>query len=110
MAMSWEEFTSAAYRSNALSFFAGLDGYEQSPIVMLAGDRNITGGVSDRCGSVSGPPGVRAREYRAGNKLSPLDQCRAWFERRYCADRWQCSARRRTDVAGNSGCELSRAD
>jgi hypothetical protein len=34
---------------------------------MLAGDPNITGGIVDNCGSVSGGRGVKAREYKTGN-------------------------------------------
>jgi prepilin-type N-terminal cleavage/methylation domain-containing protein len=64
---SWPEFMSPAFQSNAVSFFVGLDAYEEIPIAMLAGDRNITGGVSDRCGSVSDAPGVKSREFKTGN-------------------------------------------
>jgi prepilin-type N-terminal cleavage/methylation domain-containing protein len=67
VAGTWPEFMGAAYRSNALSYFAGLDAYEQLPVAMLAGDRNITGGASDNCGSAAGSPGVKAREFKAGN-------------------------------------------
>ena len=67
IAGTWAEFMAAAYRSNALSFFVGLDGYEQMPIAMLAGDRNITGGTSDNCGSAAKSPGIKAREFIAGN-------------------------------------------
>ena len=66
LAGTWAEFMDAAYRSNALSFFVGLDGYEQMPVAMLAGDRNITGGTSDTCGSTASP-GVPSREFKAGN-------------------------------------------
>src|SRR5690349_14343151 len=67
IAGTWTEFRSAAFRSNAISYFVGLDGYEQLPIAMVAGDRNIAGGPSDSCGSVANSPGVKAREYKAGN-------------------------------------------
>ena len=67
MATTWEEFGTVGYQSNALSFFVGLDSFEQLPMVILTGDGNISGGVSDSCGSVSEPPGIRAREYRSGN-------------------------------------------
>lgn len=67
VAGDWNEFTSAGFRNNALSFFVGLDAYEQIPIAMLAGDANITGGIADRCGSVTTGRGVRAREYITGN-------------------------------------------
>jgi prepilin-type N-terminal cleavage/methylation domain-containing protein len=69
IAWEWGEFLTAPFSSNALSFFVGLDGYEQMPFAMLAGDRNITGGKSDACGSVANSPGVNAREYKAGNTL-----------------------------------------
>lgn len=67
IAGTWAEFMSPAYRSNALSFFVGLDGYEQLPIAILAGDRNITGGKADTCGSVANSPGVKSQEYKTGN-------------------------------------------
>jgi prepilin-type N-terminal cleavage/methylation domain-containing protein len=67
IAGSWPEFMSPAFQSNAVSYFVGLDAYEEIPIAMLAGDRNITGGASDRCGSVANAPGVRSREFKAGN-------------------------------------------
>ena len=67
IAGTWTEFMSPAFRSNAVSFFVGLDGYEQLPVAMLAGDRNITGGNSDTCGSVANPPGVKSHEYKTGN-------------------------------------------
>ena len=67
VAGNWPEFMSPAFRSNAISYFVGLDAYEEVPVAMLAGDRNITGGVSDKCGSVADPPGVAAREYKSGN-------------------------------------------
>jgi prepilin-type N-terminal cleavage/methylation domain-containing protein len=67
VATTWESFATAEYANRALSFFTGLDAFEQLPMVMLAGDRNITGGQADNCGSVSGPPGVNAVEYKIGN-------------------------------------------
>lgn len=67
MAGTWQELMSPAYQSNAVSFFVGLDGYEQLPVAILAGDRNVTGGNSDTCGSVADSPGIRAVEYRANN-------------------------------------------
>jgi prepilin-type N-terminal cleavage/methylation domain-containing protein len=67
IAGTWPEFMGASFRSNALSFFVGLDGYEQMPSAMLAGDRNITGGNSDTCGSAAKSPGIKAREYKAGD-------------------------------------------
>ena len=67
IAGTWPEFMGTSYRSNALSFFVGLDAYEQMPIAMLAGDRNITGGASDNCGSAAKSPGITAQEYIADN-------------------------------------------
>ena len=67
IATRWSDFMSAAYQSNAVSFFVGLDGYEQLPVAMLAGDRNITGGNPDSCGSVANSPGIPASEYKSGN-------------------------------------------
>ena len=69
IAGTWGEFMSAAFQSNALSFFAGLDSYDQMPVAMLAGDRNVTGGIADTCGSVANAPGVNASEFKAGNTL-----------------------------------------
>ncbi|HTD67786.1 MAG TPA: prepilin-type N-terminal cleavage/methylation domain-containing protein [Candidatus Limnocylindria bacterium] len=66
LAGTWPEFMSAPYRSNAVSFFVGLDGFEQLPTAILAGDRNIRGGKSDKCGSVANA-GVAASEFVAGN-------------------------------------------
>ena len=67
IAGTWAELMSPSYRSNALSFFVGLDGYEQLPIGILAGDRNIAGGKNDSCGSVANSPGVKSHEYKTGN-------------------------------------------
>jgi prepilin-type N-terminal cleavage/methylation domain-containing protein len=67
MAWTWSEFLSPPFRSNALSFFVGLDSYEQMPIALVAGDRSIAGGNSDKCGSVADSPGVNAVEYKSGN-------------------------------------------
>ena len=67
IAGTWAEFMAPAYRSNALSFFVGLDGYEQLPVAILAGDRNIAGGKADTCGSVANSPGVKSHEYKTGN-------------------------------------------
>jgi prepilin-type N-terminal cleavage/methylation domain-containing protein len=67
IATTWPELMSAAYQSNAVSFFVGLDGYEQLPVAIFAGDRNVTGGNADTCGSVANSPGIPAVEYRVGN-------------------------------------------
>ncbi len=64
---SWNEFMQPAFRSNALSYFVGLDSFEYWPQAMMAGDRNLAGGNPDLCGSVADLPGVRALEYRTGD-------------------------------------------
>ena len=66
IAGDWPQYTEAAYRSNALSYFTGLDGFEELPIAMLAGDRNIAGGTASSCGSVSAS-GVAAQKYGEAN-------------------------------------------
>ena len=65
-ANTWTDFRSPPYRNRALSYFTGLDGYEQIPAAFVAGDRNIGGGGADSCGSVSFA-GVMAEELKAGN-------------------------------------------
>ncbi len=65
-ARTWAEFGSVSFRSEAVSFFVGLDGFEALPVAMLAGDRNIKGGRTDNCGSVANS-GVPASEFVAGN-------------------------------------------
>jgi len=57
-----EGFVNPVNRGNALSYFTGLDGYEQIPVTLMAGDRNIGGSTSDQCESVCPDPGVAARE------------------------------------------------
>ena len=49
-------------RERALSYFVGLDSWEQYPLTLLGGDRNIAGTTADRCRSVAPNPGVSARE------------------------------------------------
>jgi prepilin-type N-terminal cleavage/methylation domain-containing protein len=67
IASTWKELFQPAFQNNALSFFIGFDGYQELPIAIIAGDRNITGGISDTCGTVAPIPGVAAREYTSGN-------------------------------------------
>src|SRR5258708_31466642 len=45
----WSEFSQVANRNSALSYFTGLDGYEQIPVTLLAGDRNIGGAGASDC-------------------------------------------------------------
>ena len=67
IAMDWAELRRPLFRSNSVSYWTGLDAFDQLPTVMFAGDGNIAGGRIDTCGSVAGPPGVNAQEYRADN-------------------------------------------
>jgi len=62
----WKWFTTAAAPNKALSYFVGLDGYEEVPQAFVAGDRNISGGGKDQCNSVS-VAGVWSQELKAGN-------------------------------------------
>jgi hypothetical protein len=53
-------FANPGNRGRALSYFTGLDAFEQYPLTLMAGDRNIVGGESGMCKSVSPDPGVAA--------------------------------------------------
>ena len=68
-ALDWSSapsgFINAANRNQALSYFTGLDTYEELSVTMVAGDRNIGGGKIDNCQSVSPAPGVKALELTA---------------------------------------------
>src|SRR5207245_2135086 len=64
--IDWKSFASGTNQNKALSYFIGLDGYEQVPQAFVAGDRNISGGGRDQCNSVS-VAGVWAQELKAGN-------------------------------------------
>jgi len=66
VANTWAEFTSAPFQNKALSYFTGLDGYEQIPAAFLAGDRNIAGFIADDCESVA-KPGVPAQQMKYNN-------------------------------------------
>jgi len=57
-------FINAANQNFALSYFTGLDTYEELSVTMVAGDRNIGGGKADQCASVAPLPGVWALELR----------------------------------------------
>ncbi len=65
-ANDWPSFAGTTNRGKALSYFTGLDGYEQVTTAFVAGDRNISGGGADACNSVS-PAGVTSQELKAGN-------------------------------------------
>ena len=58
-------FSGAANQNLALSYFTGLDTYEELSVTMVAGDRNIGGGKDDDCASVAPFPGVPAVELTA---------------------------------------------
>ena len=62
----WPSFKAWTNENRALSYFTGLDGYEQIPEAFVAGDRNISGAPADPCHSVSNS-GVSAQELKAGN-------------------------------------------
>src|SRR5882762_4959423 len=64
--IDWKSFAAGTNQNKALSYFTGLDGYEEVPQAFVAGDRNISGGGRDQCNSVSAI-GVWAQELKAGN-------------------------------------------
>ncbi len=66
MAGDWAEFTAAPFRSNAMSFFLCIDGFEQIPQTIIAGDKNISGGVWGQCASVTAG-NVAAVRIKGGN-------------------------------------------
>jgi prepilin-type N-terminal cleavage/methylation domain-containing protein len=61
-------FANATNQGKALSYFVGLDSFEQLAVTMLAGDRNIVGGKADGCATVAPSPGVPAVQLRPTNK------------------------------------------
>src|SRR2546423_6770865 len=63
----WGSFAAGTNQNRALSYFTGLDGYEEVPQAFVAGDRNLSGGGRDKCHSVSGSGGL-AEELKAGNR------------------------------------------
>ena len=52
-AANWTQFDSPAYRSNALSYFIGLDARPKVVSSILAGDRNIDGTTKALCPAVN---------------------------------------------------------
>jgi prepilin-type N-terminal cleavage/methylation domain-containing protein len=58
-------FVNIANQNLALSYFTGLDTYEELSVTMVAGDRNIGGGKADDCASVAPLPGVPSLELTA---------------------------------------------
>jgi prepilin-type N-terminal cleavage/methylation domain-containing protein len=65
-ATTWNEFSASTNQNRTLSYFTGLDGYEQIPASFVAGDRNVGGGGKDKCHTVS-TSGVWAQELKVGN-------------------------------------------
>jgi prepilin-type N-terminal cleavage/methylation domain-containing protein len=47
-------------QGQVIGYFLGLDAYEPLTTTLVVGDRHLTGGKSDRCGSVCDSPGVPA--------------------------------------------------
>jgi prepilin-type N-terminal cleavage/methylation domain-containing protein len=56
-AMDWSAAPSGllhpANQTNAISYFVGLDAFEQLSATLMAGDRSLSGGKATTCGSVS---------------------------------------------------------
>jgi prepilin-type N-terminal cleavage/methylation domain-containing protein len=65
-ALNWSSggggFANATNQGMSLSYFAGLDAYDQLPDTMVAGDRNIAGALPAACESVADAPGIPALE------------------------------------------------
>jgi prepilin-type N-terminal cleavage/methylation domain-containing protein len=59
-------FAHASNRANALSYFVGLDAFDQLGDTLMAGDRHVIGTRLETCGSVS-QPAVPAFEFPALN-------------------------------------------
>ena len=62
--------TGLAYQANrgaAVSYFVGLDGFEQLSVSLVAGDRNLVGGQANHCASVADMPGVSATDLKPTN-------------------------------------------
>jgi prepilin-type N-terminal cleavage/methylation domain-containing protein len=68
-AINWGEgmggFCHPDNRGKALSYFTGVDAYEALVVALVAGDRSITGAVTNLCKSVS-PTGVKAMDLGSG--------------------------------------------
>jgi prepilin-type N-terminal cleavage/methylation domain-containing protein len=65
----WMELAAGTNQNRALSYFIGLDGYEQIPASFIAGDRNLGGGGKDKCHTVS-DKGVWGEELKPGSSAS----------------------------------------
>jgi prepilin-type N-terminal cleavage/methylation domain-containing protein len=64
-------FSHPLNRSNAVSYFTGLDAFDVLPITLVAGDRNIIGAPEGNCGSAADAPGVKSIDLseKAGNVI-----------------------------------------
>ena len=56
-------FGNLGNQGRALSYFTGLDAYEQLAVTWVAGDRHLSGGKPDNCASVASAPGVPSLEF-----------------------------------------------
>ena len=56
-------FAHPAVRGNGLSYFTGLDAFDELGVTLIAGDRNLSGAQSNQCKSVSNE-GVDAWDLR----------------------------------------------
>jgi prepilin-type N-terminal cleavage/methylation domain-containing protein len=64
-------FAIPAHQAKALSYFSGLDAYDQLPATLVSGDRNVIGAIEGLCTSVSDAPGVPALDLNhKGNNLA----------------------------------------
>ncbi len=72
-------FIQISNRASALSYFTGLDAFDQLPVTMVAGDRNIQAATPGSCESVADAPGVLALELRQnGNNPGWSAQIHRW--------------------------------
>jgi prepilin-type N-terminal cleavage/methylation domain-containing protein len=70
-------FTHASNRENALSYFVGLDAFDQLGDTLVVGDRHIVGTRFETCGSVA-QPAVPALELPALNGSRGIRSMLAW--------------------------------
>ncbi|MBI5383177.1 MAG: prepilin-type N-terminal cleavage/methylation domain-containing protein [Verrucomicrobia bacterium] len=59
-------FNCASNRATTLSYFTGLDAFEQIGATFLAGDRHLVGAIKNQCASVCPKPGVAAIDLEWG--------------------------------------------
>ena len=77
-AFNWTDatngFAHAAHQGKALSYFTGLDAYDQLSTTLVAGDRHLGGGLAGTCGSVADSPGVPAMDLGERRNISWSNQ------------------------------------